>query len=288
MYRALLVDKFLNNCSPYKMGKYMLYDLMYAGRVFVFIVLVFASLATYYNILRGKRGKAPKLRRLPGMDAIDEAIGRATEMGRPIHFTTGYGGGGLDTPKGAAHLAGLSVLNYVADTAIKLGSPLIVSVCWPEEIPIIDEQMRILHMKYGRGEEYIPERVIRFFSNLSMPYAAGVMDTLVEENVAANFMIGWFWGETLLMAETGAKIGAIQIAGAPDTTSIPFFIASCDYVLISEEVFCAGAYASRDPMLHGSLVGEDWLKLFVMAVIAVGVVLATLGAKHIIDALVRL
>jgi len=258
------------------------YDFMYKGRIFVFFLLVFAILAVYYNIQRGKKGTAPKLRRILGLDAIDEAVGRATEMGRPIHFTTGYGGGGLDTPKSAAHLAGLSVLNYISDTAVKYRTPLIVSVCWPEEIPIIEEQMRLQYRKYGRLEEYQPDKIIRFFSTQSMAYAAGVMDTLITENVATNIMIGWFWGETLLMSETGARIGAIQIAGAPDTTSIPFFVATCDYVLISEEVFCAGAYVSGDPMQQGSLVGEDWLKILSMVIIAIGSILATLGLKDLV------
>lgn len=260
------------------------YDIMYEGRVSVFALLAFAMLAIYYNIQKGKTGKAPKLRRIPGLDAIEEAVGRATEMGRPIHFTTGYGGGGLDTPKGSAHLAGLSVLNYCSDIAIKTRTPIIVTVCWPEEIPIIEEQMKMHYRKHDREGEYDPEKMIRFHSTSSMAYAAGVMDTLIEENVATNIMIGWFWGETLLMAETGNIIKAVQIAGAPDTTSIPFFVASCDYVLVSEEVYVAGAYTSGDPLMQGSIVGEDWLKLVVMAIMGLGSILATFGAKELIDA----
>ena len=32
------------------------------------------------------------IRKIPGLDAIEEAIGRATEMGRPVHYCPGIGG----------------------------------------------------------------------------------------------------------------------------------------------------------------------------------------------------
>ena len=107
-------------------------------------------------------------------------------------------------------------------------------------------------------------------------YAAGVDGIMLRERPATNFFLGRFYAESLILAETGNFIGAIQIAGTAEASQIPFFITACDYTLIGEELFAAGAYLSREPMLLGSLKGQDWGKFLVMASIVVGVILECL------------
>jgi len=45
-----------------------------------------------WRILTAMRGKIPFIRRIAGLNAIDEAIGRATELGRPILMVPGLSG----------------------------------------------------------------------------------------------------------------------------------------------------------------------------------------------------
>ena len=45
--------------------------------------------------------------------------------------------------------------------------------------------------------------------------------------------------ESLILAETGNTIGAIQVAGTAMPAQLPFFVAACDYTLIGEEFFAA-------------------------------------------------
>ena len=61
--------------------------------------------------------------------------------------------------------------------------------------------------------------------------------------------MGKFFAESLLFAETGNSIGAIQIAGTGSQTQIPFFVTACDYTLMGEEFFAASAYLSKEPEL---------------------------------------
>jgi hypothetical protein len=75
------------------------------------------------------------------------------------------------------------------------------------------------------------------------------------------------------MAETGNSTGAIQIAGTDSDSQLPFFIASCDYTLIGEELYAASAYLSKEPLLLGSLKGQDWGKLILMVCIFIGVIM---------------
>ncbi len=56
-----------------------------------------------------------------------------------------------------------------------------------------------------------------------------------------HFIKGYFYAESLLMAETSYNVGAINIAGTTAVTQLPFFIVSCDYTLIGEELYAASA-----------------------------------------------
>ena len=89
------------------------------------------------------------------------------------------------------------------------------------------------------------------------------------------FLLGAFYAESLILAETGNSIGAIQIAGTAKPPQLPFFVAACDYTLIGEELFAASAYLSKEPRMLGSLKGQDAGKGIAILFIIVGSVLAT-------------
>src|SRR5450756_2048675 len=79
------------------------------------LIQVSVAILIYFLIQHAKAGhRLPKIRRLAGLDAIDEAIGRATEMGRPVIFANGSNG--LDD---AQTIASFPVLSYVAHTCAR-------------------------------------------------------------------------------------------------------------------------------------------------------------------------
>ena len=98
---------------------------------------------------------------------------------------------------------------------------------------------------------------------------------MLRKKPATCFYFGAFFAESLILAETGNSIGAIQVAGTAMPTQLPFFVAACDYTLIGEELFAASAYLSQDEMMLGSLRGQDAGKLLAMVFILVGSVVAT-------------
>ncbi|MEK6526938.1 MAG: DUF6754 domain-containing protein, partial [Nitrospirota bacterium] len=53
------------------------------------LVLLFG--AVVFGSIRAAKRREIFLRRIPGLDAVDEAIGRATELGKPILYLTGAG-----------------------------------------------------------------------------------------------------------------------------------------------------------------------------------------------------
>jgi hypothetical protein len=244
--------------------------LLRQGRLFDLLVifLLAGTCLRYYRLFRAT-GRMP-IRRLEGLKSIDEAIGRATEMGRPVHFTTGCGGLVADT------LAAFAVLDYVAREAARYNTTLIVTNSQPVIQPITENIVKGAYLAEGRAELFKPGN-IRYLSDTMQAYVSGVWGIMERERVAANIMMGYFFAESLLLSEGGNKVGAFQIAGTASTPQLPFFVAACDYTLIGEELFAAGAYLTEDPVRIGALMAQDAGKIAAIALVAAGSVAATVG-----------
>ncbi len=230
-------------------------------------ILVFLIL---YKILSARRGKQLFIRKIPGLSAIDEAVGRATEMGRPIFYSTGLGG--LDI----VGLQSLSVLSHVLRLAARFRTRVIVGLADAVLLTIANDVAREAYTREGTPELYEPDN-LRFLSDQQFAYASASIGLMSREKVASCLYFGSFFAESLILAETGHNVGAIQVAGTPDTTQLPFFIAACDYTIIGDEYYAGSAYLSREPTLLGSLVGQDYAKLVVLAAVILGVLGVTIA-----------
>lgn len=233
-------------------------------------VIVFCGTITYC-IFRARHGKEFFIRRVAGIEAVDEAIGRATEMGRPILFLTGLSG-----VSDISTLAGLNILGRVARKAAEYDTPILIPACDPFVMVVEREIVKGAHIDVGKPDTY-KEDNIYFVSDSQFAYVAAVDGLMLRERPAAVFYMGYFYAESLILAEIGNSTGAIQIAGTDSDTQLPFFIAACDYTLIGEELYAASAYLSREPLLMGSLKGQDWSKFILMVAIFVGAILETIG-----------
>lgn len=215
----------------------------------------------------------PKIRRLPAIDAIDEAIGRATELGRPVHYTVGLG-----SISNVQVIAGLSILPYVARKCAEYDTRLIVTFRYPDVQPVIMDLVKEAYIAAGKPEKFNPEDV-RWLSGRQFSFATGVMGVIMREKVAANLLLGYFAAESLIFAEAGYRAGAIQIAGTTNSYQIPFFVTTCDYTLISEELIIAGAYISQIPEQVGTIFGQDLIRLIAVALMVIGSILYAVGFK---------
>jgi hypothetical protein len=237
--------------------------------VFAFTALFFAFVL--YYIYSAQAGRKPFVRRIPGIDAIEEAIGRATEMGRPVLFIPG-----IQDIDDIQTVAGLVILESVARLTAKYETPIRVPVSYPIPFTIAQEMVRGGYLHAGRPEQYTADSV-RFVSPEQFAYVAAVAGIMLRERPAAHIFMGSFYAESLLLAETGFSTGAIQVAGTANVHQLPFFVVACDYTLIGEELYAASAYLSGEPKLVGSLKGADLIKLTILVVVIVGCVLETSG-----------
>jgi hypothetical protein len=233
------------------------------------IVAVLMCAGILWRTFAASRGRQFFIRRIPGIDAIEESVGRATEIGRPIIFSTGIGA--LDNMQ---TLAGLRVLSWVARKCVQMLVRIIVPIAEPVVISAAGDILREAYRQEGREDSFDPNDVV-FFGRDENAYATGVIGLLTRGEAAGAFYFGGFGFESLLMSETGNRVGAIQIAATADFFQIPFFLCACDYTLVGEELYAASAYLTRDPVEVGAVSGQDHCKALLLVIIFAGVAAAT-------------
>ncbi|TYB30869.1 MAG: hypothetical protein FXF47_06705 [Candidatus Mcinerneyibacterium aminivorans] len=237
------------------------------GKTAVLVSLLIIGGLIYYFISAARRGQKLKIRRIPALDSLDEAVGRATEMGKPVLFVPGI----LDV-KNPQTIAGVLVLSEVAYKTANFGTDLNVPVSKPIVLSTANDTVKEAYMRAGRPDQFNDD-MVHYVTNDQFGYVSHIDGYMVREKPAAVFMLGAFYAESLILAETGHSIGAIQVAGTAMPSQIPFFITTCDYVLIGEELYAASAYLSRKPDILGALKGQDYAKLLIMIAIIVGAIM---------------
>jgi hypothetical protein len=238
--------------------------------------LVLASLMFFlviYFVTHAKKGKELFIRRISGLSAIDEAVGRATEMGKKILYIPG-----ILTLSEIQTIASLSILKHIAKLTAVYGTSIEVPNKDPLVFTAARETVRAAYLEAGKPDQY-SEEMVSYITYDQFAYAASVTAKMVRERPATNFLIGSFFAESLILAETGQSIGAIQIAGTADIPQLPFFVTACDYTLLGEELYAASAYLSREPVLLGSIKAQDVMKAIIMIYVGLGIVAYGLGSE---------
>ncbi len=232
----------------------------------LFAVLIFGVLALFF-LRQAKSGANLYVRPLGGIEAVDEAIGRATEMGKPILYVLGLG-----TASDISTIASFTILGRVAKRVAEYQTHLIVPCYDPIVMAVAQETVKAAYMDAGRPDDY-KEDMVYFLTNSQFGYVGAVNGIMLRQLPATNVYMGKFYAESLLLAETGALAGSIQIAGTDEVAQIPFFVVACDYTLIGEELYAASAYLGREPLLLGSLKAQDYAKAAVIIIALIGSIL---------------
>ena len=244
--------------------------------VLLIAMVIFCAIILYF-INQAKRGKKFFIRKISGLDAVDEAVGRATEMGKPILYCMGIG-----LVDYIATIASFNILGEIAKKTGQYETPLLVPTSNPVVYTVAREIVKESYTTIGRPDLFDTDKVY-FVTDSQFAYAAAVDGLMLREKPAANFLIGYFKAESLIIAETGASTGAIQIAGTDQITQLPFFVTACDFTLIGEELYAASAYISKEPLLLGAIKGEDWGKIVILSLLVVASLIGLLTRFPILN-----
>ena len=242
------------------------------ARTNVLIGILLFTLFLVVNIIRARGGAELYVRPIAGLKALDEAIGRATEMGRAVLYVPG-----LSDMSEVGTFAAITILSRLAIKVAEMGCDLDVPCYDPVVMTVLDGAVREAYSKVGRPDAFQPG-CVHYVSAQQMAYVGAVNGYMLRERPAANIYMGSFYAESLLLAETGATTGAIQIAGTDKVTQLPFFVCACDYTLLGEELFAASAYIGREPVQLATIIAQDWAKA--LAAIAIVAALALAASGH--------
>src|SRR5215471_7783046 len=116
-------------------------------------ILIFLGFLVF-NMIRARSGASMYVRPLAGLQALDEAIGRATEMGRPILYLPGLG----DMSE-VGTLASITIMSRVVRKVADLGCAIQVPCYDPMVMAIMDGVSREAYQEAGRADEFKPGSV---------------------------------------------------------------------------------------------------------------------------------
>jgi hypothetical protein len=240
------------------------------SRLPVFIGTVLAIIIFFIATYLVKARAETKIRKVAGLNAVDEAIGRATEMGRPVLFTPGWGGD-IQRP---TTIAALNILSLVAEKTASYNCDLIFPTHDPVIMSAAEETIQNAYINAGHPDQFKPDNIY-YTTSSQFGYAAAVDGAITRIEPATVMLLGTFEGEALILAETANSVGAMQIAGTDSTIQLAFFLVACDYTLIGEELFAASGYLSGDEKIVSSIKAQDYMKIIIIALLVAGGILAT-------------
>lgn len=237
------------------------------------LILIFVLAVNFMG-----QAKLPYIRRVPALDAIEDAIGRSTEMGKPV--VCSYGLGGFDYWT----VAGLSILGYVAKICAETDTRLIVPTGGSSDSYIVREAavdlVRNAYTAAGRPEAF-NEDDMPFLSGEQYAYTPGYVGILVRERPGTMIMTGSHWSEAMNLAEMANAVDAVTITAGCYTSNMAALACASDYIMLGEEQPAAGAYLSRDPAQMASIRVQDIYKFIAIGTILVGLIAVNLGSDII-------
>lgn len=251
-------------------------SILVSGKVSAFVLFLFVCGTIIYLTLQGAKGKKFVLKRkLAAIEAIPEAIGRAVELNRPIHYTPGTesttGGRGVQT------WMGIVIGGYVTRICARLGAKVTWSVV-AEHLPMAREIYREAFTLEGHpGIE--PD--VRYYGAFSV----GCIETMAMDRSAVNILFGGFGSEFPQIAEAAARLGCFQIGGCSNPPMVPLVVAACDYSLIGEENFAAGAILSNNTVQLAGIVALDIVRILFVGLIVLGTLLMSAGVTTLVNIL---
>ncbi|HWR82909.1 MAG TPA: DUF6754 domain-containing protein [Candidatus Deferrimicrobium sp.] len=247
--------------------------LFYIDKLATLLAAVISIAVVLYTTFHRASRERFRMREIAGLKSVDDAIGRATETARPVLFTPGWGGD-IQRP---TTIASMNILSQVAERTAQYGSRLVYPTHDPVIMAVAQEVAGESYARVGHPDRFRPEDIM-YVTSSQFGYAAAVDGLITRLRPAAVFLLGTFEAESLILAETGNTVGAIQIAGTDSTIQLAFFIVACDYTLIGEELFAASGYLSQDRSIIASVRAQDILKVIIAIVVVVAVIWSTVLA----------
>ena len=247
-----------------------------SGETSAVLLLITFTVFVYLTYYVSKRGRDWYIRPIEALTIMEEGLGRAAEMRRPVMLTPGMSG--LDSP---LTLAGISITGQMIERAAAIGvKPLAITSSAPTMM-VLEAIAKDAYISAGKSQEYAPGKYVFWTGGEQFAYATYLMGAIMTEKPATIVFVGSFLSDIMMNAETGKRVGAVEVGGTLDTTAMATMAMVCDAVLVGEEIYAAAAVITKDKVLACSLAGQDYAFLLTLAIVAIGVIGTLLGFPFI-------
>jgi hypothetical protein len=237
--------------------------------------LVIFGVAQFVLIGSISAGRRPRFRSIPLFTSLRAQMGRAIESGRELHVSIGTGG--ISGEDMAQTLAGVSIVEYLADEAAASGIAPVITTADATALILAEDTLRRPHIRQGDLGNY-PPLSARLLALNATQYAASAMDYLAHGTVLANVMSGAFGSEVALIDHAADKQTLPRFSGAADPRALAVMMTTTDNLLMGEEMFAAKAYLQARPQHLASLRAQDIARwIIVIGIIALFILSMLLG-----------
>jgi hypothetical protein len=241
-----------------------------------FIMFMIVSLlATIFQFL-AQAGYTLPVRRAPVLDRIDDAIGRATEMGGEVMAVTGSRT--LHSARGLHAVLAFDVTRYVVERCIKLDTPALIFCCSGDHVPVAEDLARTAAITVGKPEAYQgPGTMVEYVEG---SYPSRLAQRALIWSGAFKALIDFGGSHAWASPSVGMECRAADttsIGGTSDIHSSGLYVACFDYAAIGDECWALSAYLSRDKRQLGTLIGLDMAKMIIIGMVVWGVIALAMG-----------
>jgi hypothetical protein len=246
-------------------------------------ILVYGS--SVFAKRREAEGKPLQLRRLPGFDAIDEGVGRCAEMGRPLYHLPGA----YTTASRAwitVALAGLDCMSYIAEQAASKGVEFRIGAMTEDLLPLMAEITQEAYQKAGIPEEFDAVEQVQYIGTKQSARVT-IPGFVLRGNPAFVTCIGSYASDFVYSAESAKRVGALLISGDARMYAQANMAIMSDYFLCGEEIYAAAAYATGDVNSLGTIIGQDFSKIFCLGLMALLFILNSIGFTSLVNTIIN-
>jgi hypothetical protein len=226
----------------------------------IYAIILFAFLFTVIGAARARR---VNLRTMPAYEAIKKAAFDAVETGRSVHIS--FGGSALREGSTLTAISTAEILYVTASRTLMADRPTYATLSDQVTHLLALDTLRKAYSQRAKLVQY-QDTQARWYpqGEHSLAFAAGAANSILEQDVATNILVGRFGAEMILIAEASTRANRAVIAQSDRIDGQAVAFAVSDVPFIGEELFASAAYLSREPIAIGGVVAQDIMRYLVI------------------------
>lgn len=233
--------------------------------MFILIILI-VGFIFYFTSLRNRF----EIKKSDSLINLRKSVGLSIEHGKGLHVSLGKSD--LNNIHGAASFIGLETLNQIIDQSILSDNPPVTTAGSGDLTLLAQSQhQNVLNDKSSGGSDFVSSAYLSGATNLS--YIAGAIPPSSNETLSTQIFAGNIGPEIGLLIDSNNKKNHFSLAATDSLEGQSVSYACSEEVLIGEEIFAIPAQMSDEKMFKVSLLIQDVLRWFIIAIILIVLIL---------------